>query len=435
MGDVEKLLDQLELDGSIDSRDRQFTINFAAAQEKLARFCLLDSSEIILRFVQAANHSAESLHLESNGNEQSVILKGWDPTLSIDRVVESLTSSQIQLGDDALGYLFIALVTLLKEVPDGVRFVQRIKGKKFVDGFAPTSSREIHRTASKDSNSESTLEIYWPLKSDLSMRSMETLLKKRCAFSAVPIFYQGEQLKAPFPELSDEVKVQYFSPNEVVGRYHQAVDGEYSNLIDEDLPAPQTVGEDSERFVILRLTPSQNRSAVIWLMKSGVLIERRAMGLGVSGVVGVVNADDLTTDVTGGRFIENETLDALREDLRGSAERLLSDALANPYELHPTFYIKPMRTKHLAYLSGFILTLCYVVVFIVGGVIDFEFAGVPERLKLTLISLAAFFTLITSLVVAGFARKPIVRRAEEKRRSELVTVVLNHLRGQLKKDE
>lgn len=75
--------------------------------------------------------------------------------------------------------------------------------------------------------------------------------------------------------------------------------------------------------------------ATTWLVKDGVLLEKREFKFKVPGVIGVVGADDLATDLRGGQFLENKQFDTLMKWAKECVENLLTDAIKRPYTLQP----------------------------------------------------------------------------------------------------
>ena len=109
----------------------------------------------------------------------------------------------------------------------------------------------------------------------------------------------------------------------------------------------------------LALTVDMDPKATIWLCKAGVMAEKKHLDLGIPGLIGVVAADDVPTDLTGSQFLEGEPLQEVRTWLGKAGQMLLSDAIDGikdvVSEAQPVSTSAPVATHYA--LSGCSLAL------------------------------------------------------------------------------
>lgn len=336
MGKLDKFIGELEGQGSISSRDETFTINFAAAWDKLSKFGLKNPLEAVLKLVQAANVAANEFCYEPNSNYHTVIFKGWEPTYSPERLKKSFTSENFRCGDHAFGYLSIALITLTKLTDRNVFVSQQIVGKKEVQTLSFDDSLSIKIETHSTPIKENTLVVSWQQTPEMETDSIKQILIDRCAFSTVPITFCKKPLEIPFPQTNGRARNECFSSNQLIAWRHYPGTHKLPNLKKEKL-SPTYVHPDKEhRFASFQLTVDQLTNASIWFCKAGVMIEERPFNLGISGIIGVVSVEGVPTDLSGTKLVVNDQFKECRKWIKSACEELLNDALTSPNELHPT---------------------------------------------------------------------------------------------------
>lgn len=310
MGEVDSLLAGLRRDGVTES-EGVFTIDFEKAREKLARFQLPDPHELVLKFVQAANLEADSICIDLR-QQTSIFLEGWNPELTLGKLADRLASGSLVMGDGAVDHLCVGLSALLGMAPEGVVLRQSIRG---VAGQKVLSlSRQLEWEQRETPEARASLLIIEVPGQPLSSSRVRELLEERCAYSKVPIELSGQPVRAELPQSSGAHRGVYFRTNEQLACLSLPQDNAES-------------GEAEGRQAELRLTVDLDPMATVWLTRAGVMAQRVSWDLGVPGVVAVVEADGLETDLTGTQFLEGEKLQLLRDWTQRGCERLLEEAL------------------------------------------------------------------------------------------------------------
>lgn len=331
MNPFEKFIHDHEKEGQFDSTGA-FTINFSRAREKLAKFRLTDPHELILKFVQAANLAADSIEI-TLGKEFSVKLVGWDQTLTCQRIIERLTSVTFGQSDDALTPLGVALSTLV-DLADGKLTLEHIdpttqeRRQLF---FGATLEQRV--TALNESATDSVLEVSWPKSAALDGHRFRALLAERCHFTTVPVLVDREPLKPKPLDSPGHHRDSYFPENYLLAqRLYLARDAEPPYYLDRF--ADDDGRRDAEHTALFKLSVDFNPMSLIWLSKAGVLVEQKQFNLRVPGVVGIVTADRVPTDISGSAFIDGADLDHLKKWLRRTVPELIPPARKAGKEFH-----------------------------------------------------------------------------------------------------
>lgn len=334
MSRIHEFIDEQRTDGEVDS-EGIFTIDRERAREKLARFALPHPEEFILKFIQAANLSADSAELHKNGSKISLCLEGWDPKLSLAELVAQLTTLESRKNEDGLTYLVTGLITLSEHVLDGVELVCRSVGSQETEVLK--FGHQIDHTVSQgEPSSRSTLTISWPQKTPFKVDSLVDLMKKRCLFSRIPILVDGEPLGSIFPETSGKFRplslvdqrTPYFNSNRTLVSSFQAPEGVSFPLL-LSKPQVRSAQDKSERSLYLELTVDLDPRARIWLTKAGVMAEEKRLDIGVPGLVGIASADLVPTDLTGTQFIEGPALNQIWQETTERSADLIDTALVD----------------------------------------------------------------------------------------------------------
>ncbi len=329
MGDIENLLSDYKKGGHEDSTG-VFTIDFQAAREKLSKFQLADPHEFLLKFVQAGNLAANDIQVEL-GSKSNITLRGWSSELTLEKLAERLASTSLIVGDDPLTHLCIGLSALLGLVPEGIRLCHRVEGSKMAKLLDLGTTLEWKDIESNPENG-SSLRIWWPGVAEISQKTLAGLLRERCTYSAVPIALNGAGLLAVIPKTPGAHREKFFRKNETLSELRTLrASGDAPPMADQRSKAKTKTG--AERDSHLRLTVDLDPVATIWMVKAGVMTQKKRMELGVPGLVGAVFADDLATDLTGSQFLENATFDEIRVFLKEVGVELLEDALTDARQI------------------------------------------------------------------------------------------------------
>lgn len=363
MSNVDRLLDELAKTGEVAGTNQEFSINFAAARKKLAVYGLRNPIEFILKFVQAASLNGSAASFFDLQNQQSLLISGWDPSISLEQISDRFMQSKLHLSDDAIGYLFIGLITLASDFKDDIQLHQQIEGEDFVKRLDLDAQLSIKKEALLSPSAESSLKITWPKSKFFPKEEIVRLIRERCQYSPIPIRLEAELIKGRFCDPKTLPWHQTFPITETIGWYHQPENREVPNLDTGGLlPTPKSRSSD-DHFTSLRLLTSTNPMATISLLKAGVVLEERLFDLGIPGVVGAVDADVLSTDISGQRFRDSEELNALQKHLQITSYKLLADSIDNPYPLSPRIPALELNGKHYLTILAVPIAVIIVMVF------------------------------------------------------------------------
>ena len=216
MSQIESLLSDYKSGGLEDSAG-VFTVDFQAAREKLSKFQLADPHEFLLKFVQAGNLAAKDIEVELS-SKSSILLRGWSPDLTLEKLAERLASAGLIVGDDPLTHICVGLSALMGFVPQGVRLCQRVKGAKSAKLLDLGTTLEWKEIESNPRDG-SSLKIWWPGVAEISKKTLANLLRERCTYSAVPIALDGEGFEAAIPETSGAHREKFFTTNETLAEH------------------------------------------------------------------------------------------------------------------------------------------------------------------------------------------------------------------------
>lgn len=322
MKDIDSLLNDYKETGITDS-EGAFTIDFARAREKMARFQLPDPHHLFLKFVQAANLAGHAISIQTRGQLQ-VTITGWNPKYRLEQLAGSLTSATLQHGNDPLSHLSTGLYTLVGLASDPVTVCQRSKDDglskvlEIGEGLELTQSQD---TVDQDALIISTSSFPSPLKAS----SLNQLLKERCAISQVPIRLNGKETKSDLPTTSGKHRLKYFRANTQLAARVWSPHRKAKWLPEAFRNSRTTTGT---RLAWLNLTVDFDDRSPIWMSQAGVMLELQRFNLKVPGVSGIVSADDLKTDLTGTQFTEGPEMHELTEWLILAARQLRDEAVS-----------------------------------------------------------------------------------------------------------
>lgn len=318
MSEIERLLDDYR-DAGVGDSEGAFTIDFAKAREKLAKFQLPDPHELVLKFVQAGNLASQGVSIAVRKSTLSITYQDWSPELTLQKLADRLASASLIVGDDPLSHLSIGLSALLG-LGCEVRARQALPGEKqtttLVVGQALEWSQE------DDGLTGPLFELSAKMPDGLSSERLGKLLAERCVFSRVPVSWQGARVEALLPQPIGAHRPAFFRENKVLA---QSFTGDGRMPL---LTGPVPSRGKGDRTAHLSLTVDLDPKATVWLCKAGVMAEKKHLDVGIPGIIGVVTADEVPTDLTGSQFLEGESLKQVEAWLRVSGRTLLSEAIA-----------------------------------------------------------------------------------------------------------
>lgn len=326
MSKIDQFLDDYRDDGREDSSGA-FTIDFQKAREKLAKFQLRDPHEFILKFVQAGNlASGASSQIDIDFRKVATIhFHDWNHEWTLERLAERLASASLVAEQDPLTHLAVGISALMGLEMEELQLTQKRQGEP--NGRALLVKKTLEWDSVEQLNPEASfLRITLPIPKGISIATLRALLASRCGFSAVPIRLDGEALKAQLPETSGAHRAQFFRENEVLASQYR---------LPQDLPnlpairalAGRSSALECDRWAHLSLTVDLDPKATVWFCKDGVMTEVKKLDLGVPGIVGVVSADDVATDLTGSQFLEGKEFEQLKDTLTRASRGLLDNAI------------------------------------------------------------------------------------------------------------
>lgn len=345
MSEIDRLLDDYK-DAGVEDSEGVFTIDFAKAREKLARFQLPDPHELILKLVQAGNLASEGVAVSASSSKLTVSYQGWDSELTLKRLADRLASASLIVGDDALSYLSVGLSAMLG-FGAPVRLSQVVPGETVMRTLTVGQTLEWEEGAT--SRTASHFEVSMPMPESLSVDTLGQLLRERCLFSSVPVSWQRNDVRGTLPQPTGAHRPAFFRENKTLAEVAFGSGQEKTPLL-----SLKRTPRQSARMAHLALTVDVDPKATIWLCKAGVMAEKKHLDLGVPGLIGVVAADDVPTDLTGSQFLEGEPLEGIRNWLGIAGQMLLGDAIKGikdvVSEAQPVSSNAPVATHYL--LSG-----------------------------------------------------------------------------------
>lgn len=344
MSDIESFLKDYKEDGVAES-EGAFTINFAKAREKLAKFQLPDPHHLILKFVQAGNLAGHEVLIQTKGLLQ-ITISGWRPSLTLEHVADSLTSANLQGGNDPLVHLATGLSTLMGVTGEPILVRQRLQEtqqNRLLEIGETLELSEVSEEVAEDS-----LSITVPFPSQLSASTLKSLLEERCVASTIPILINDQPLKGRLPESEGKHRSHYFQTNrQLAGKLWSEQSD--SPVLWQSRTFPSSPVEKGPRTAWVSLSVDFDDKALVWLCQAGVLTQLKHLKLKVPGIMAIVSADDLPTDLTGSQFLDGpamiDLIDWVGEASRQVRDQALKVARTVSAQGQPAGANAPVRTQ------------------------------------------------------------------------------------------
>lgn len=362
MDEKEAFLKELRGDAQVEGG--VFTIDVAAARAKMAKFQLPEREMFVLKFVQAASQAADALIIERGGGFLRFRFRGWPKELNLEVLGQRFCSIFEHSFEDAAGCITVALNSILAD-PEAV-----VTAEFFARGEAQGQSLRLQENWDLDKcevrdfsdSVVGSLVFEIPL-AGIDGLEVERLLKERCAYARVAIEFNGVNLSvyAEPPNTSGKHLGEYFRENRWMGESVISESPHYQvpRLREEPLIRLTYPGSEPEKDVPgswLLLGLDAAPSTPVHLVKSGVVVDRKMRDLGFPGLIMVMDAGDLESDLTGLQIREDkrleESLQYLKPAILDLHERCLAALSVLESEKQDTDANAPMHSASTAASLG-----------------------------------------------------------------------------------
>ncbi len=323
-GAMDQFLDQMRGEG-VDS-EGVFTVDFQKAREKMARVQLGHRTHYLLKLVQAGVLNAERIVITPTNRALRIELSNWNhEAVGLEKIGQSLCSLFDAAPEDAAGCLAVGLnaaleVSSSKTVTVSARLQGEALQRTLTLGESPEWSELDKTTPPRNPYLEITIQN----PSHPAVEALETL-QQRCRFSPIPIHFQGDELgPAELPETAGKHLGEFFEENCFLGEFRLGgIDAPGGSLkttivcreIQQAHPAWLGLGVDLDPY------------ATVAFLKHGVLSDYKQVNLGCPGLVAVVEANDLATDLTALQILENDRYKERIEEVRSHGFKLLEETV------------------------------------------------------------------------------------------------------------
>ncbi|MCA9795872.1 MAG: hypothetical protein KC910_28890 [Candidatus Eremiobacteraeota bacterium] len=312
MDSLDQLLEGLRTVGQTESTGA-FTIDFARAREKLARFQLGEPELFVLKFVQAAVLAAQHLSITSRKDQLRFLFHGWDG-VGLEGVGQRFCSILDNTFHDACGCLTIGLNAALALKPRSLTASRFEKGERRGEWVSLGDDWEL-QVAERDARAglEACLVVSIDEPAGLDLERFERALLTRCAYAPIDILLNGESLgeKAGPPPSLGRHRGIYFRDNRILSEFRLQTEDPAFTV--PATPATALVANwvPGERHSWLLFGVDFDPMACLFLVKSGVVVDSQRVELDTPGLLAVVEADDLETDLTGLQIRQDQDYQSL----------------------------------------------------------------------------------------------------------------------------
>lgn len=266
--------------GSHDS-EGSFTLDKRAASEKLGLYLLPGPSFRILKFIQAAVAAqCESVDLKISSRKLSLVARQWQADFSFEELIENSLAH-------------------LTEQPTTITV--RWKKRRAVLEGQGTRVETVSGPPTADVSVN--IDLKRPL---FKIQELRKSISERCWASPIPIRLDGRRLDLDnFPDSGYRPVWNSYLPATTL-------------LAQAELPQAQ--GR-------VALSIGLRRSGLVYFVQSGVIIERRDRLFSVPGVVALIWAEHLRTDLSEFRLAEDLAYQEILSQVERTAQRLRKEVL------------------------------------------------------------------------------------------------------------
>ncbi len=348
-------IDEFSTEGAFHSSGT-FTLSAAEAKAKLSRF-QLQPGMFLAKWVQAGVAlGSQRIRIDLASHLRVTFVGSGSSGLRIDALMASLEDPlKLAPSTPEASLLFGILgsqsertrpLTLQLKDPEGGVLIE-ILGEEARGRSVPLTGTDwsIQITLSDPHDLEVTLGV----------------LRSRCSYSPIPIEFNGQALQSPWLQpawggyrlaegfFSGDGPVRLNLPKPETRpcwcTFHQ---GQYRERSSSEPQAflvsyPDEGEQDGWNAHLSISAQLQGRARVLWV-KHGVIVEEEQIDLGTPGVVAIVSADFLETDLSQIQLLRNEVYQARVALLRDQASQLLRQVMACPLAVRAPVHVgKPLE--------------------------------------------------------------------------------------------
>jgi hypothetical protein len=294
-----ELVESLRADGSVDSHG-QFTLDREQARSKMQKFQLADSRRYVLELVQAAVlRGAESIEFEIDTDDMRVRFGGQPFT---EAELDDLYGSLFRPGDDralrGVRQLALALNAALGMEPKHIELrsgtvelrMQPGKRDELIKHDTAQAHTSIH--VRQRVRARMVLDFFANLTGRLAEQQY---LRERCVYSTVPVLLDGKMISKGLATAEGDHDAIPLSDDEFVG--------------------------------FLRVTEG-DEPTVLHLVKDGVWIDSRPLPECGTGLMAVVEGEQLRKDVSQARIVADKAVTTIVESIHRARWQLWRQVLA-----------------------------------------------------------------------------------------------------------
>ncbi|MBI3924202.1 MAG: hypothetical protein HY319_01550 [Armatimonadetes bacterium] len=313
-----------------------FTIDYERARLKMARFQLTDPTQYLLKFVQAAVLArSQKLALKLCRDRVVCEWHGCDlGSLDPGEVAGSLCRPLEEASHTALGGLAAGLNALQAAGP--TRIVLRFQrwGESSVEVLSLGDRFARQSLPLEGGATRTSLTITVSRTRGRVDRERQTVLRG-CRFCPIPIELNGERLEFGYRAPGDPFAWSVDLPDDFVLAemrlppragcrmpVPRASEGVRVHPCSNALVQDVAIGASTACSAWIQMRAALSSTARVTFVRAGVAVDTREVDLGVPGILAVLPADHLQTDLTGLQVLETPELTAMLGELRSAAARL-----------------------------------------------------------------------------------------------------------------
>lgn len=345
-------IDVLQAEGQFHSSGC-FTLQAAEARAKLLRF-QLDAGLFLAKWIQAGvSLGSQTIRVELEPKITVTLVGEGDCPLRLEPLLKKLEAPIDLPSQSAEASLMLGVLASQSEGQDRPLTLHLRDPQQglLVQILGEEARARTLEGVGRDWSLTLTLSNY------PEVDELRQMVKQRCGYSPVPIELEGQQLECPWG-----------------GEYHIAeafLSGENTRRI--QLPDPHTrpcwcvcqdshyagrnspdpatfllcYSQESHWDAALAVSDRRGRSLIQWV-KAGVILEQDFVDLGTPGMVAVVSAHYLRTDLSHTRLLRDEAYQARLALLREQSQRLMSQVLECPVPMRASAPPKKSLEEWLA---------------------------------------------------------------------------------------